>query len=398
MGDTRATVAYVLGGYEAGLAVVRALGEAGVPVVCVWNSELERARASRHVTLDVRAPDPWLEPERYVQLLLDLEGRVGPGLVVPTTDEAVIAVARAKDTLETRHLVAAPPWSVAEQFVDKHRTYALAERLGVAAPRTARPSSADEVAQIAADFPYPCVVKPRLSHEYRDAFGVKMTKVSGPEELMATWQRAEQAGIGVLVQDYIPGPESGGVNYNGYLVDEEPVAELTARKVRLQPRDVGYPSVVVSRLVPEVLAPSRRILRGMGMSGFANVEFKRDARDGSYVLMEVNGRPNMSGMLDLRCGTNFPLMTYRHLVLGELPHEGVDREFEQGVYWINEWADVPTTAARVRTRRSFRSYLEPYLRPHTFAGLSVNDPFPSLTRLASKFRSTLKGSRTHPAR
>ena len=105
----------------------------------------------------------------------------------------------------------------------------------------------------------------------------------------------------------------------------------------------------------------------------------------------------MSGMLDLRCGTNFPLITYRHLVLGELPHEAVDREFEQGVYWINEWADVPATAARVRTRRSFRSYLEPYVRPHTFAGLSVNDPFPSLTRLASKFRSTLKGSRTHPA-
>ena len=37
-----------------------------------------------------------------------LEGRLGRGLVLATTDETVIAVARAKDTLETRHLVASP--------------------------------------------------------------------------------------------------------------------------------------------------------------------------------------------------------------------------------------------------------------------------------------------------
>jgi len=385
------TPVYVLGGYEAGLAVVRSLGQAGVPVVCVWHSELEGARSSRHGR-SVRAPDPWLESESYIQLLLDLEGRFGRGLVVATTDETVITVARAKDRLETRHLVASPSWTVTEHFVDKHRTYELAERLGVPAPRTVLPTSVEEVEQIAPDFPYPCVVKPRLSHLYRDAFGVKMTKAGDPEELLAAWRQAEEAGIGVLVQDYIPGPESGGVNYNGYLADSGPVAELTARKVRLCPSDVGYPSVVVSRRVPEVLAPSRRLLRGMGMTGFANVEFKRDTRDGSYKLMEVNGRPNMSGMLALRCGTNFPLMTYRHHVLGELPNGGDDREFDQGVYWINEAADLPAAASRVRAGQlSFRAYVEPYVRPHVFASLSASDPSPFLTRLISKLRSTLKG-------
>ena len=88
--------------------------------------------------------------------------------------------------------MASPSWSVAEQLVDKHRTYELAERLGIVAPRTVLPGSADEVEQIAADFPYPCVVKPRLSHLYRDAFGVKMTKVNGPEELVAAWRRADE--------------------------------------------------------------------------------------------------------------------------------------------------------------------------------------------------------------
>ena len=187
------------------------------------------------------------------------------------------------------------------------------------------------------------------------------------------------------------------MNYNAYLADAGPVAELTSRKLRLQPRDLGYPSVVVSRHVPEVLASGRRLLQGMGMTGFANVEFKRDTRDGSYALMEVNGRPNMSGMLALRCGTNFPLITYRDLVLGELPNTGVDREYEQGVYWINESADLRGAAASVKAGRlSFRKYVEPYVRTHTFAGLSASDPLPFLVRLVSKVRSTVKGSRGEP--
>jgi D-aspartate ligase len=305
----------------------------------------------------------------------------------------VIAVARERETLEARHRVATPAWPVAEQFLDKHLTYALAERLGVAAPRTVLPASEEELERIAQDFPYPCVVKPRLSHLYRDAFGVKMTKANGPEELVATWRRAQRAGIGVLVQEYIPGPESGGVNYNGYLVDAGPVAEVTARKVRLCPSDLGYPSVVVSRRVPEVLDPSRRLIRGMGMTGFANVEFKRDARDGAYKLMEVNGRPNMSGMLALRCGVNFPLITYRDLILGELPDPAAETEYEQGVYWIDESADLLAAASRVRAgRMSLRTYLEPYARPHVFASLSARDAPPFLTRVASKLRSSLGDS------
>jgi predicted ATP-grasp superfamily ATP-dependent carboligase len=385
--------AYVLGGHEAGLAVTRSLGEAGVPVVCVWHTELERARASRHVEASVRAPDPWLEPERYVDLMLELERRFGRGLIVATTDETVIAVARHRETLETRHLLATPSWAVAEQFIDKHRTYALAERLGVTVPKTVLPESEEELAGIAPDLPYPCVVKPRLSHLYRDAFGVKMTKVHGPKGLVATWRRAAQAGIDVLVQEYIPGPERCGVNYNGYLVDGGSAAEMTARKVRLFPCDLGYPSVVVSKQVPEVLEPSRRLLRGMGMTGFANVEFKRDERDGAYTLMEVNGRPNMSGLLALRCGVNFPLMTYRDLVLGKPPPTAADTTYEQGVYWINESADVPGAASRVRAGRlSLRNFLAPYLRPHVFASISASDASPFLTRAISKLGGKLKAS------
>lgn len=49
----------------------------------------------------------------------------------------------------------------------------------------------------------------------------------------------------------------------------------------------------MSAAVPEIVEPGRRIVRGMGIEGFANVEFKRDERDGRYKLMEVSGRANL---------------------------------------------------------------------------------------------------------
>jgi D-aspartate ligase len=384
--------AYVLGGHEAGLAVIRSLGAAGVPVVSVWHDPQEMARHSRHLQASIRFPHPWFEPDRYTDSLLDLAEHRGRGLLIPTTDESVTVVAQAKERLETRHAVACPSWTVAERFLDKRLTYELAEELDIAIPPTVIARSLKELEGLAGELLYPCVLKPRLSHLYRDAFGIKGTKARNLEELIAAWRQSDTAGIGTVIQEFVPGPESGGANYNAYLVDGEPVLEFTSRKLRLWPRDLGYPTVVVSERVPEVLAAGRLLLQGMGMSGFANVEFKRDVRDGSYALMEVNGRPNMSGLLSVRCGPDFPLVTYSHLMRGQRPADWTEGPQKEGVYWINEAADPIAAAARLRMRRtSAREQIEPYLRPHVFATASASDPAPALQRLRSKLRAVLGG-------
>jgi D-aspartate ligase len=393
--------AYVLGGYEAGLSVIRSLGAAGVPVVAVWHSEAEHARHSRHVKRRVRAPHPEHESSKYVDLLLDLGGGTGSGLLVPTTDETVTAVACAREVLDSRHAVACPPWAVAERFLDKHLTYEFADRLGIAMPWTVLPRSAADLERLAVELPYPFLLKPRSSHLHREVFGAKMSLVHDPAELISMWERAERAGVDTLVQEFIPGSESEGVNYNAYLVDGEPVVEVTARKVRLSPPDIGYPTVVVSGQVPEVIVPGRRLLKGLGLSGFANVEFKRDVRDGSYRLMEVNGRPNMSGLLSVRCGADFPLMTYRHLVFGEPPSRRSSRQFDEGVYWINETADLGAAASHIRAgRSSLRRHVEPYVRPHVFAEMSLTDPAPfgarALTKLCSALARAVPDVRREP--
>ena len=116
------------------------------------------------------------------------------------------------------------------------------------------------------------------------------------------------------------------VNYNAYVSDGRPAVEVTAQKLRLSPPQMGFPRVVVSKEVPEVIEPGRQLLSAMGFHGFANIEFKKDPRDGTYKLMEVNGRHNNSGMLSVRAGVNFPWIMYRHLVQGELPPSGLTQK------------------------------------------------------------------------
>lgn len=381
--------AYVLGGYEAGLAVIRSLGRAGLPVVAVVSADLERAQHSRHARTVVRSPDPADQARDYVDLLLRLAD--GPGVLFPTTDESLEAVAAHREELAARHLVACPSHAAAQLFLDKEGTSDAAAKAGVDAPRTASPAAPAELEALVPELQFPCLVKPRESYRYNRAFGVKMHRVEGPDELREAWGRAHELGIGTLVQELIPGPETGGVNYNLYIVDGEPVVDFTSRKLRLAPRDFGYPCAVVSGPVPEVVEPGRAIAAEMGIEGFANVEFKRDSRDGRYKLMEVNGRPNMSGALAVRCGVDFPLMTYRHLVAGIAPSRTT---WAEGVHWINDGVDPRAALARWRRGElPLRSAAAPYTSRHVFASFVLTDPGPVRARVVAKVRKRLGAGR-----
>ncbi|HEV2772159.1 MAG TPA: ATP-grasp domain-containing protein [Thermoleophilaceae bacterium] len=377
--------AYVLGGSKPGLAVVRALGRRGVSIVVVTASPDEHAGASRFASASVRGPNPADDPDGFVDLLFRIADDVGEGVLFPTTDESLEAVTVRAAALSGRFRLACPPPEIARRVLDKQLTHGLALELGVSAPRTVTPRSEAELEDAAAEFGYPCLIKPRESFRYMRAFGVKMKEVRDRRELRQAWHAASAAGVETMVQELIPGPETAGVNYNAYVVDGQPWVELTAAKVRLSPPDFGYPTAVLSRPVPEVLGPARDLLRGLGLRGFANVEFKRDERDGRYKLLEVNARPNLSGSLSVRCGVDFPFIAYSHLVTGDPPEPP---RAVQGIYWINEFSD-PLALLRRWRRGCARlpAELVPYFSRHVFATFARYDIAPFLAAAPGRGRS-----------
>ena len=372
----------VVSGHLMALGVVRSLGRRGVrSVVVSYRDTVDMAPASRYVRRSVRLPHPEHDEEAFVAGLM----RLGPGLegspLLPASDESLSVIAHHRDELARWYRVACPEAGVVDAIIEKEHTYALADAIGLPAPRTYQATSEDELERMATELGYPCLIKPSQSHRYVELFKRKMVRADDRSTLLAAYREAREAGLDVLLQELIPGDDEQGVNYNSYRVDGRVVAEFTAQKVRLTPRSFGPPSVVISRRLPEVVELGRRILDALGLDGFSCVEFKRDARDGGYRLMEVNGRFNLSSLLSERCGINFPWIAYRHLVMGEV--EAAVADFREGVYWIDGTKDlVHGLPELVRRPWTIGRFVAPYRGEKVFAVLDRDDMRPLAKRYA----------------
>jgi predicted ATP-grasp superfamily ATP-dependent carboligase len=349
-------------------------------VVLLHHDPRDMAQLSKFVTEAIRVPHPEREPDAFLQRLLALAERYAGAVLIPTSDEALVCLARNRDQLAEHYCAAFPDWEVVHTCIDKQLTAGLAAGCGVPAPRTVVPKSRREAVELAGEVDYPCLVKPCQSHLFYDHFGVKMFRVDDADALLWRYDQARDADLEVMIQEIIPGPDVAVVNYNAYAWEGEVLADFTAEHTRNAPPHWGSPRVVKSRALPELRDPGRALLRALRYSGFACTEFKRDERDGVYKLVEINARHNLSTQLAVSCGINFPWIEYRKLTSGEDP---TPEASELGRYWIDIPRDLGYSLLSRRIERySLWEYLQPYCSRNCFAILDWRDPRPILYRFA----------------
>jgi D-aspartate ligase len=388
--------AIVLGTHTMGLGVIRALGGMNVPVVAVYyDRDKDMGYVSKYVKHKIYAPHPERDENGFLDSLIELAPRFGGGLLIPVSDQTLVTVSRHRDLLARHYVVACPEWDITRQFIDKKHTYALAEAVGVAAPKTIVPRSLEDVERYGKTIEYPCLVKPCQSHLFFAHFGRKMVPVENFGQMLAIYQQSTDAGMEVTLQEIIPGDDAQVVNYNSYFWDGQPLVEFTAQHLRNATQEFGSPCVAVSKQIPEVIEPGRKILQAMGFYGYSCTEFKKDRRDGVYKLMEVNGRHNLSTLLAVNCGINFPWLHYRHLIEGIVPKQTC---FRDDFFWIDVERDLPFLPQRVfRQKESLSQILLPYLNPHVFAVYDSQDLRPFFKRYADLSRNAVD-SLFHPTK
>jgi predicted ATP-grasp superfamily ATP-dependent carboligase len=380
--------AVILGTHTMGLGVIRALGSMGVPIIAVYYNTDDMGYVSKFVEESIRFPHPELEEDLFIDLLIKL-GEQHPGsLLMPVSDETLKIVSKHKPALNQYFKVACAEWEIVQKLIEKKYTYQLADRAGIPIPKTINPKSADEVKTFGKDLDYPCLVKPVESHRYFALFRKKIEKVYNTDQLLAAYQRAADAGLEVMLQELIPGEDSLGVNYNSYFWEGQPIVEFTAQKVRSAPPELGSPCAAQSKNVAEVRAYGRELLKDMGYYGYSCTEFKLDLRDGIYKLMEVNGRHNLSTLLAVNCGINFPWLHYRHLMEGILPHS---MPFREGLFWIDVERDLAYIPQRIfKGKENMAQIMLPYFSPHIAAVFDTGDPMPFFKRYLDYAKKGLK--------
>ena len=374
----------ILSGQTAGLGVIRGLGMRGIRSTVIYSDRREMGRKSKYVQQEIYFPEPIEHEEEFIARLME-NGVGSPGQVLIPTSDATLAVAsRNKEILQEKYRVACPDWETTRIFLDKKYTCTLAEQTGVPAPKTLLPHCVEDLELWGPALQFPCLAKPSQSHLFRAHFSRKMTKVDDMDALLRAYREVEPTGVELMIQEYIPGKDSLGANYNAFFWDGQPLYEFTAHKIRNSPPTTGSPCVVISAEIPEVIEYGRRLLGAIRYSGFACTEFKRDPRDGTYKLMEVNVRHNLSSRLAIHCGMNFPWLEYLHICGEKMP----SANYEKGVYWIDIGRDVKSWAGRIgKDDLTLKGFFEPYLRRHVFAILDWKDPLPAVLRTGDIARS-----------
>jgi predicted ATP-grasp superfamily ATP-dependent carboligase len=377
-----------------GLGVIRALGVMGVPVIAIYYNRDDMGYVSRYVSERFHFPHPELEVHHFIDELIKLASRFPDTPLFPVSDESLKVVSKHKAQLQRYFKVACAEWEIVQQLIEKNYTYTLAAEEGIPIPKTTTPKSEEDIAIFGKNLEYPCLVKPVESHRYYALFRRKIVKVYNIDQMLAAYRQAAAAGLDVILQELIPGHDSLGVNYNSYFWDGEPLLEFTAQKVRSAPPELGSPCVARSQLVPEVLESGRKLLKAMGYYGYSCSEFKLDPRDGVYKLMEVNGRHNLSTLLAVRCGLNFPWLHYRHLVEGVIPQQTAYRE---GLYWIDMERDLTYVPNLLfHEKESMSRIIRPYVSPHTSAVFDIRDPKPFFKRYGDFVRRLFERKKSAP--
>ena len=131
--------------------------------------------------------------------------------------------------------------------------------------------------------------------------------------------------------------------------------------------------------LPEIEELSQRFLRAINFYGLVEVEFKQDARDGQYKLLDVNARVWGFHGLGQVAGVDFPYL----LFADQLGQQAERSRGRAGVGWLRLLTDVPTSfSAMARGYLSLGSYIQSIQRTEVESVFSWRDPLPSVAEFA----------------
>ncbi|HEX2493991.1 MAG TPA: hypothetical protein VHK24_09470, partial [Steroidobacter sp.] len=190
---------------KAGLAVIRALGERGIPIAGVYFGKNQVGAASRFVTKAYSFPDPSEDEESFIDALLRLERRWDGAALFPTDDASLVAVSRHWRLLEQRYGLVSQPWELVGKLIEKHHTYRIALEHGVPCPSLQMAGSLEESLEFTARIGFPCLLKPSVGHLFFKRYRKKMLMVHSEAELREHMKTVREYGGQLMLCEYIPG-------------------------------------------------------------------------------------------------------------------------------------------------------------------------------------------------
>jgi predicted ATP-grasp superfamily ATP-dependent carboligase len=367
--------AIVLGGAHGSLEIARSLGRRGIPVWLI-TADNPLPRLSRYVERSLSWAGPRSDgAARFLIELCRLYG-LDRWVLFAGSDEDLRFVAQNHSALSEVFTLTTPSWDKVCWAHDKRRMNARAAELGIAYPLTRYPQSRDDLKDIGIQFPV--ILKPTFRETRNSFVDAKAWRVDDHRALLARYDDAKSL-IGadrVMIQEMIPGDGAAQFSYAAIWHDGKPFGSLVARRRRQYPIEFGFTSTLVETLeLPAVEAAAVKFLASIDFSGLVEIEFKFDARDGRYKILDVNARAWTWIGLGAAAGVDFVALQWQ-LATGETATPAAARNGVSWRYWSRDCAAVLAEIAAGRLAPL--DYLRSLRSSSASAVFAWDDPWPAV--------------------
>lgn len=365
------------------LGVFRSLGRAGVPVFAVVADPDAPVAKSRFVAGRILW-QPHLG-EGHTQLLdrlMDFGRRLGRrSLIVCTSDEMAVFVARRRDVLAEWFVLPGVDPGLPAQLADKHSLARLCRRHGMQTPPSAR---VDTLAQLDAAVDrvgFPLVVKSVALRGQAQSVE-NSTVVAGRGELRELAGRWEEP-FRVIIQEYLPDEECEDWFTHGYCDAQARAGVVfTGRKVRAWPAQGGATAAAYAAVEPELAGLAELFCARVGYCGVFDIDWRFDRRTGGYHLLDFNPRVGAQfRMFEDTAGID--VVRAMHLDLSGRPIP-VGFQVDGQRFVVEPW----DLASLLATRGQPRKRVGGAGRPKS-AWLAADDPRPVLATAVSQLRDSV---------
>lgn len=378
----------LLSGRESAVAVARNLGRRGVKVFVSGAADCP-ALYSKYCNHAFAVP-AGMAPQQYWKdiLLENPQAELAGAVILPFCDESLGFLTVNRDALARTYLLEELDPRLRVTALDKQETLRLAQAVGVPTPQVWSLDPGEDIERLRGEVRMPVMVKPRDTYAFARDFGKKLFIIEDDfDEVVEKVALSHAHGHEVMIVEMVTGSDDLLSSYYTYRTsDGQRLYDYTKSVIRRWPVNSGGACYHQSEWLPETAEMGRRLFDGIGWQGIANVEFKRDGRDGQLKLIEINARITAAHRLVTEAGAEIDLIIYCHLTGQQVT------KFESYSQELRMWYPFRDFLAYRELSRMGRLSFSAWVRslfgqPIVFPFLSFDDPGPALAEARRMLRT-----------
>lgn len=264
-------------------------------------------------------PNPMNHPSQAIDRVINYSKENNIDVILANMDSVASLLAYHQDKLPVK--VPLPGYSIFKRGINKLENIKAAKKIGVPVPETIKGRSLNHIFKKIEEksLSYPLVLKPKIRGD--GLFGTQV--VSSKEELIKRYNEFRKIGKKEplynyqkpLVQKFVKGEIYDCCTLNK---DGEMRVALTQCRNQTANSFGGGGVVNTTTKTPEIIELSRKLIKELGWTGPAQVEWIKD-KEGDFKLLEFNSRIWGTLELSVDAGIDFPALTLEMLKDEEIP-------------------------------------------------------------------------------